>query len=152
MMKIILGLVALTLLSSAAMADDMVTATPNALKWGDAPPGLPTGAKMSVIAGDPTQTGPFVLRMKMPEGYAIPAHHHPTTENVTVISGVMHIGSGDKLDKKSGQMLKAGGFVLLPANMNHFAWSSSPSIIQIHGDGPFAITYVNPADDPRNKK
>jgi hypothetical protein len=25
------------------------------------------------------------------------------------------------------------------------------TVIQVHGLGPFTITYVNPADDPRNQ-
>ena len=59
---------------------------------------------------------------------------------------------GDKLDPKSGTTLKAGGFVSLPAQMHHYAWASGATIVQVHGEGPFAITYINPADDPRNRK
>lgn len=152
MMKFALGIAALSLLSTAAMADDMTTATPQSLKWGPAPDAFAKGGQLAVIAGDPGKSGPYVLRFKMPNGYKIAAHFHPTTENVTVISGTLHIGSGDKLDPKSGTALKAGGFLLMPANMHHYAWTSGPTVIQVHGEGPFAITYVDPADDPRTKK
>jgi hypothetical protein len=58
---------------------------------------------------------------------------------------------GDKLDQKKGILLTNGGFGEAPAKMNHYAWTTSPTLLQIHGQGPFAITYVNPADDPRSK-
>ena len=80
--------------------------------------------------------------------YQIPAHHHPTTENVTVLSGSFHAGMGDKLDAAKGQTFEPGGFASLPAGMNHYAWTTAETIVQVHGNGPFAIVYVNPADDP----
>src|SRR5205085_12370819 len=122
--------------------------TPDSLKWGPAPAVLPKGAQLAVLAGDPGGQGPFVVRLKLPAGYAVPAHHHPTPESVTVLSGTFNIGMGDKLDKKHGQALKPGGFFSVPANMNHYAWASGAAVIQIHGNGPFQIEYVNPADDP----
>ena len=84
----------------------------------------------------------------MPAGYKIAAHKHPTSEAVTVISGTFNIGMGDKLDEAKAEKLTAGSFIYLPENMNHFAFVSTESIIQINSEGPFAITYVNPADDP----
>ena len=92
-----------------------------------------------------------MLRLKMPAGYKIAAHNHPTSEYVTVLSGNFHIGMGDKLDEAKGIELTAGGFGVAPARMNHFAWTTSDTIVQVHGEGPFALTYVNPADDPSKK-
>jgi quercetin dioxygenase-like cupin family protein len=89
-----------------------------------------------------------VLRAKLPAGYHVPAHNHPTNERVTIISGTFNIGMGDKLDKKHAQTLKAGSFLSMPAKMNHYAWATTAVVIQIRGDGPFAIDYVNPEDDP----
>jgi ChrR-like protein with cupin domain len=123
----------------------------DALKWIDGPPGLPAGAKIAVIAGDPSKPGPYVLRARMPDGYKIPPHWHPTTENVTVLSGTLHMGKGEKFDAQAAEALSAGGFASMPRGMRHFAYTSSETIIQIHGIGPFEITYVNPADDPRKK-
>lgn len=135
--------------ASAALADDMKMPTNSGdLKWGPAPAALPKGAEITVLSGDPSKDGLYVVRLKVPDGYKIPAHNHPTTEYVTVISGNFHLGMGDKLDEKNGIELTAGGFGAAPAEMNHYAWASSPSVIQVHGQGPFAITYVNPADDP----
>lgn len=121
---------------------------PNVVKWGPVPPSLPKGAMIAVLSGDPSKDGPYVLRLKMPANYQIPAHHHPTTENVTVVSGSFHAGMGDKLDAAKGQTFEPGGFAALPGGMNHYAWATTETVVQVHGNGPFAIVYVNPADDP----
>jgi uncharacterized RmlC-like cupin family protein len=118
------------------------------LQWMSAPSALPKGAQMSVMSGDPTKAGSFTIRLKAPAGYKIPAHSHPTAERVTVISGDFHFGMGDKLDEAKADKLGSGGFVDLPAKMNHFAFMSTETVVQIDSDGPFAITYANPADDP----
>jgi quercetin dioxygenase-like cupin family protein len=106
------------------------------------------GAEAAVLSGDPGKAGPFTIRLKVPAGYKVPAHSHPTAEAVTVISGDFNLGMGDKLDESRAQKLSAGSFVDLPANMNHFAFATSDSVVQINSTGPFAINYVNPADDP----
>jgi quercetin dioxygenase-like cupin family protein len=122
--------------------------TPEKIQWGPAPPVLPKGAEMAVLAGDPSKRGAFTARLKMPAGYKIAAHQHPTAEAVTVISGAFHVGMGDKLDETLAEKLGPGGFVDLPANMNHFAFASVETVVQINSEGPFTIKYVNPSDDP----
>ncbi|WP_036258484.1 cupin domain-containing protein [Methylocapsa aurea] len=119
------------------------------LEWADAPAAFPKGAKAAVISGDPTKEGLFVIRLKLPADYKIPAHQHPTTEFVTVLDGVLYIGMGDKLDASKGQGLSVGDFAEVPATMSHYAWTTGPTTIQVHGQGPVALTYVNPMDDPR---
>lgn len=123
-------------------------AAPGDVKWGPAPPSLPKGVQFALLSGDPSKSGPFVIRLKMPANYQVPAHHHPTAEYVTVLSGSLHAGMGDKLDRTKAVAFEPGGFAALPANMNHYAWASRDTVVQVHGEGPFAITYVNPADDP----
>jgi anti-sigma factor ChrR (cupin superfamily) len=138
--------------TNAVIAEDMkMPMNATDVKWGPAPPVFPKGAEIAVLSGDPFKDGPYVVRLKMPGGYKIPAHNHPTTEYVTVISGTFNIGMGDKLDEKQGIKMTAGGWAEAAAKMNHYAWASSPSVVQVHGQGPFAITYVNPADDPSKK-
>lgn len=124
---------------------------PGGLQWASAPAAYPAGAQVAVLSGDPSKSGPYVLRLKMPASYQIAAHHHPTVENVTVLSGSFHAGMGDRLDLSKGQAFEPGGFASMPANMNHFAWTTSEAIVQVHGSGPFEIVYVNPADDPSKK-
>jgi hypothetical protein len=129
-----------------------VVLTPADLKWGEAPPMMPPGAKAAVLEGDPGKSGPFTVRLRMPDGYKIPAHWHPTTERVTVISGTFNAGMGDKLDETQGKALPPGSFASLGAKMRHFAWATGETEVQVSGTGPFAFNYVNPADDPRNAK
>jgi quercetin dioxygenase-like cupin family protein len=144
-----IGLVLLICLGSAAVAaDSPIVASSKDVKWGPAPPILPKGAMMAVMAGDPGAAGLVAVRLKIPAGYKIPAHWHPTDEQVTVLSGTLAIGMGDKLDEAKGVTLRAGGFGVAPAHMNHYAWTKTGGVIQINLMGPFALTYVNPADDP----
>ena len=139
--------------ANGTLADDMkMPMNGKDIKWGPVPPFFPKGAEFAVLSGDPSKDGLYVVRLKMPAGYKIPAHNHPTTENVTVVSGNFHIGMGDYLDEKKGIELTSGGYGEAPAKMNHYAWVTSTTIVQVHGQGPFAITYVNPADDPSTKK
>lgn len=122
------------------------------VKWGPAPNVLPPGAQIAVVSGDPSKEGLYVIRLKMPAGYKIAAHYHPMTEYITVLSGAFHLGMGDKLDTQKGAALRAGGFAENPAKMNHYGWTSEETVLQVHGQGPFTITYIDPADDPSKKK
>ncbi len=121
------------------------------LKWAPAPPGLPAGAQMAVVEGDPTKTGAFVIRAKFPDGYKVPPHWHPTDENLTVLAGSLSVGTGDKLDEAAGKPLGVHDFAHMPKQMHHYVIVKGDTEIQINGMGPFAITYVNPNDDPRKK-
>jgi ketosteroid isomerase-like protein len=124
---------------------------PSALKWTDPPPGLPAGARVALVAGDPTQPVPFVLRAEMPAGYTVGPHWHPTTETVTVLSGTIAMSMGETMDAKTMTNLPVGGVAVMPAELRHSFLTRTAATIQVHGIGPFAITYVNAADDPRNK-
>lgn len=122
---------------------------PTDIKWGDAPPSLPKGAKLVVLSGDPGKEGPFVMRLKAPAGYKIAPHWHTQNENLTIISGALYLGMGDKVDASQEHALKAGGFHFLPGKAHHYAYSKTPTVVQIHGQGPFDINYINPDDDPQ---
>lgn len=152
----VVGLVAAVVVvfgaSAPFMAQSPHVMTPIAeTKWGPAPPALPPGAQMTVLSGDPGKTAPFAVRLKFPANYAVPAHSHPGDENVTVTSGELFLGMGNKLDKTAGTALPTGGYALMPAGMNHFAFTKSETTIVLFGIGPIGFTYVNPADDPRKK-
>ena len=127
-------------------------ATPETLKWVRPAP-LP-GAQLAVVQGDPGKEGPFVYRLKMPAGYRIPPHVHKASENVTVLSGLFFIGSGEeKLDQARGQELPVGAFLSVPPNHPHYAWAGdAETVVQVHGVGPTDLRFVNPEDDPRTKK
>lgn len=142
-------------LLAQAPASRHVIQTPKEAQWGMAPPLLPDGAQIAVLAGDHTKAVPYTIRLKFPPHYAIPAHSHPTDENVVVTSGTLTFGMGDELKKgsASNKTLVPGGFALMPANMNHFAFAgATETTIVLYGNGPVEFKYVNPADDPRTPK
>lgn len=125
---------------------------PAAMQWTDAPPALPAGAKVAVLEGKPSDPGPFTMRIKLPANYKIPPHWHPGDEHVTVISGSFRMGLGEKFDEKALHDLPVGGFAVMAKGTRHFAATKGAVVVQVHGIGPWGITYVNPADDPRQGK
>ena len=132
-------------------APGAVVATPATIRFGPAPDILPAGAKLAVIEGDPTKPGSYTKRLWMPDGYTLPPHFHPADEHVTVLEGEFLVGMGEKLEPAKFTALPAGSYGMLPAGMRHFARAKGTTIIQLHGTGPWSLTYVNRADDPRHK-
>ena len=113
---------------------------------------LRPGAEIAVVSGDPAKEGsPFVIRMKYHGKARIPPHWHPVDEHLTVLNGTFRIGMGERGDEAATTALVAGSYALLPAKMPHYAWTGGDALIQVHGVGPFAINYVNAADDPAKK-
>ena len=132
---------------AAPAAKHVVLATGD-MKWGDAPPTLPAGAKLAVLDGNPGKPGPYTIRLQLPDGYKVMPHWHPKTENLTIISGEFHLATGDKFDDAKGDAMAAGSFGVMPPHMHHYAWAKGETVVQLHGTGPFEIIYVNAADDP----
>ncbi|MEW6348509.1 MAG: cupin domain-containing protein [Thermodesulfobacteriota bacterium] len=135
---------------SHPMTGGHVMAVPNDLKWTDVP-SLPPGAKIAVIQGPLNEAVPFTFRLKVPAGYKIPVHTHPAIEHVTVLSGTLHFAGGDKFDEKKAKPLPPGSVAIMPVGSPMYGWTTDEAIIQVHGVGPWGITYLNPADDPRKK-
>jgi hypothetical protein len=142
---------ALSLAWPAQAMDDDVFMNSGDIKWGDAPPVLPAGAKLAVLRGDPGKPGPYTLRLSMPANYRIAPHWHTQAENLTVISGTLYLGMGDKAAAKGAHALKAGGYHFLPGKAHHYAFSKGAAVVQVSGDGPFDINYINPKDNPANQ-
>jgi uncharacterized protein DUF4437 len=142
----------LTATAFAAEHDEGVVFNfPDKVKWQDGPPSLAKGSKIAVLEGDPNKEGPFVFRLKLPDGYLVAPHEHPKKERVTVVAGTLNLGMGEKFDAAKTTALPAGTYGTWEAGMKHFAWVKGETIIQLHGIGPWTIKYVNPADDPRNQ-
>jgi quercetin dioxygenase-like cupin family protein len=124
---------------------DHVLVRPEQVEWRP----LRQGAEIAVVAGDPDTAGaPFVIRMRYRGVVRVPPHWHPTDEHITVLSGTFMVGMGERFDESNATELPAGGYVVVPAKMVHYAWSKGDTVVQVHGLGPFAINYVNPADAP----
>lgn len=156
MRQSLVSAIAILMLAGSLLADDhdgeFALFQPDKIEWKDGPASLPKGAKIAVLEGDPTKEGPFVFRVKVPDGYRIPVHTHPKTERVTVISGTFNIGMGEKFDDKATKAMPAGTYGHWAKGMKHFVWIKGDTIVQFHGMGPWSIQYINPADDPRNQK
>ena len=140
--------------SSSAMKEHAghVVYTPDAIKWGAAPPSLPPGAHAMVLHGDPSKAGQmFAIRLHFPDGFKVPPHYHPVDEHVTVLKGTLLLGLGEKADSAAAKALTAGSFSYMPKEVRHFAQAKGDTEIQVSGMGPFEVIYVNPSDDPRKK-
>ena len=136
--------------STVATTGNWLVIVPDKIDW--QPAGLlPPGAQMAVLDGDPTKRGFFTMRLKMPDGYRIPAHWHSQPERVTVISGTLYLGMGDGV-KDTAIPLGPGAYSSMPPKMMHYGWMKGETILQLTSIGPWTVTYINPADDPRTNK
>ena len=124
---------------------------PQPFVWVKAPAAYPAGAEIVVIEGDTSKPGPFTLRLKFPDGYAIPPHSHPIDEHVTVIQGTFVVGMGTSGKRETAVEMPTGSFILIPNMTQHYVFAKGVTIVQAHGIGPSALNYVSPADDPRKQ-
>jgi hypothetical protein len=151
MRTILFGSAVIAVLASTSLAaQTTATATtkPDTLHWGPAPAVFPAGAQMAVVSGDPSKSGVFRVQLKMPDGYRIPPHFHPTDENVDVKHGTLMVGMGDVFDASKAKPMNVGEHGTIPARGHHFASARGDVLVEITSAGPFAMTYVNPADTP----
>jgi quercetin dioxygenase-like cupin family protein len=135
----------------SSVMEGRVTVQPGSEVWGPAPASLPAGAQMYVLEGDPTSSGPFTMRIRFPRNFIVPPHYHTAVEHITVISGRMHLGMGETINMSSATLLSPGSFSMMPPGMRHFAHTLEETVLQVNGNGPWRIVYVNSNDDPRNK-
>jgi len=124
---------------------------PSQIDWQPAPASLQPGAKVAVLDGDPAKEGFFTMRLLLPDGYKVQPHWHPNPERVTIVSGTLHLGHGDRFDPAQAKALPAGTYSSMQPKMTHFAWAEGETVLQLSTMGPWQIVYVNPADDPRQK-
>lgn len=123
---------------------------PAQLDWQDVP-SLPRGAKIAVIEGPMSDAVPFTVRLKFPANYRLPPHMHPAVERVTVLSGTFSMGMGTAFDAARLVPLQPGAMMIMQPGTPHFASTTGETVVQLHGMGPWGVTYVNPADDPRRQ-
>jgi hypothetical protein len=142
------SVLAAVLFAAPALAADELFINKGDIKWGATPPSFPKGAKLAVLFGDPGKPGPFTLRLLTPSGYKIPPHFHSQAEHLTIVSGTLYVGMGDTWDQSHAHALSAGGYHYLPAKAHHYAFTKVATVVQVNGEGPFDIVYLNPADNP----
>ena len=146
----------LAMVASAALSEDEATDHGffgvNEVKWGAGPPSL---ASARQVRRATRAIRPRKACSRCGYGcqtdFRSEPHTHPAFEHITVISGTFNLGMGEKFDTTKGKALEAGAFAYLAPKTNHFAWSKGETVVQLHGEGPWQINYLNPADDPRKK-
>lgn len=124
------------------------TAMQMAQEW-VAAPNLPAGAQMMVMSGNPAESGPFTVHLRVPNDYRFPPHTHSTAETVTTVSGILHVGMGETFDMSGAiNELRPGQSQAIAANEPHFGHAAGETVIEVRSTGPFEVNYVNPADAP----
>jgi quercetin dioxygenase-like cupin family protein len=122
------------------------------IKWQDAP-SIGPGAKTAVIDGDPKSSALFVMRLKVPPKTTIKLHTHPANENVTVLSGTLYFAASDKFDPKIAKAFGPGSYFAIAQGKPMFAYTKDKeAVVQLHGNGPWGITYLESKDGPAKKK
>ena len=123
---------------------------PEEVQWKSFP-AFPPAARLAILVGDPTQSGPYVIRVKIPAETKMMPHKHPEDRIYTVLSGVFYIGLGEVFDESKLNAYAPGSVVVLPGGQPHFHWAKSGEYVtQISAIGPLGLDYVDPVDDPRN--
>jgi quercetin dioxygenase-like cupin family protein len=148
MKKFAFALAAVTLLAFAASASadstmKPIIVTPDSVKWMPGTGQIPATVGVAVLEGDPSKPGPFTMRLNIPDGTKFPVHYHDDTERVTVISGTFMAGIGTTFDATKMMALPAGSYCVLPAGVRHFAMAKGPTVVQVSGNGPFAMKTDN---------
>jgi hypothetical protein len=127
--------------------------TPDTVQYGPAPSFVAPGAQLAVLEGNPmASSGDYTIRLKLPDGYRIAPHWHPKRENVTVISGTLKFGMGDRFDESSMTSFPTGSFAYLDPEMHHYVMASGDVVVQVHGMAPVQFNYISPEDDPSRKR
>lgn len=129
--------------------DGHVMVTPDELDWTDIA-SMAAPAKMAVIEGDLGRAEPFTFRLRLPDGYRILPHVHPAYERVTVLEGTLHFAHGEVFDADATTRLPEGGVAIMAPGEPMFGRAEGDVVIQLHGTGPWGITYIDPADDHRS--
>jgi quercetin dioxygenase-like cupin family protein len=112
---------------------------------------FPPSVRLAVVVGQPSQVGPYVIRVRVPRGVKLMPHRHPEDRVYTVMSGVFYIGLGDRFDAEKLEAYPPGSVIVLPGNTSHFHWAKAGEYVsQVTAIGPLGIEYVDPKDDPRN--
>jgi hypothetical protein len=152
-MRVLVALCASLLVGTSLVAQtpDSAGKAGKALAWGPAPAVFPAGVKMAVVSGNPAAAGPFTVQLAMPDGYKIMPHTHPTDERVTIRQGTLLVGMGDSFDAAKTNPMLTGASGNVPAKMSHFVQAKGATVVEVSTTGPFAMTYVNPSDDPSKK-
>ena len=136
---------------SAESEASFKTILPEEIDWKSFP-AFPPSVRLAVLVGQPSEPGPYLIRVKVPGGVKLMPHRHPEDRIYTVISGVFYIGLGDDFDAGKLEAYPPGAVIILPGNTSHFHWAVSGEYVsQVTAIGPLGLEYMNAKDDPRNE-
>ncbi|HTT40263.1 MAG TPA: cupin domain-containing protein [Burkholderiales bacterium] len=122
---------------------------PDTLEWQPFA-GFPSAVRLAILVGDPTQAGPYVIRVRVPAGERMMPHRYSDDRIYTVISGILYIGLGEHFDESKLTAHAPGSLLVLPSGQAHFHWARSGEFIaQVNGIGAVALDYLKRGDDPR---
>lgn len=148
-LAILLIVAPLALTATPYQGEGHMMVTPSDLEWGPVGSMAP-GAKISMVEGDLAKEKPFTIRLRLPAAYVIAPHIHPAYERVTVLSGTFHFAHGEEVDRDKARALPEGSVAIMSPGDPMFGYTEEEVVIQLHGNGPWGIEYLNPEDDPRN--
>lgn len=113
-------------------------------------PAYPPSVRLAILVGDPTKPGPYLIRVKVPEGTKMMPHRHPEDRIYTVLSGIFYVGLGEVFEESRLIAHASGTILVLPGGQAHFHWAKSGEYVaQISALGPLGFAYVDPGNDPR---
>jgi hypothetical protein len=96
-------------------------------------------------------SGKYVFRLRAPLGHKVPPHRHPEERVYSVLAGTFFLGFGHSFSGPDLEAYPQGSVILVRGGRYNFQSAKSEDyVVQIEGDGPTAVEYLNPADDPRN--
>jgi len=135
----------------AAYAEELgvMALTLSEMKWSPQGALALTGLEQVNLVGDPAKPGPYTIRLRFPAGYKVAPHTHPDSREITILSGTVYTGYGDKFDAEKLKALPTGSFYTEPANVSHFLEMREAVMVQVSGMGPSGRKFVNPADNPK---
>lgn len=147
-LAIMLGLIGATAHAQTTLPGGFVKMTPSEIVWKDGENGI----KNTVLFGDPSKPGLYIVRNIFPAGVMSTPHSHDQDRWVTVIKGVWYSGTDASWDPKSTIVIPEGSIMFHPANAVHFDGSlKEPVEVQIIGMGPVKTTYVYPSEGKYGK-
>lgn len=111
---------------------------PEEVTW-VAVPQMP-GVEAAALQSGPE--GPYVVRLKFPDGYAVRAHHHGAQLLLTVLEGSYKLGFGTSPDPESTVTYPAGSYAVVPAGVSHFAWTEGETVVQVASVRPIKLDWV----------
>ena len=111
------------------------------------------GVEVAAMYGVPSEAGLYTTRVRMQPGVRLLIHTHPDTRMVTVLSGSLYAGRGERYDTANETKVSSGGFFIVPAGSPHYVRAGEAgTVYQESGFGPTATKLVASATTSEAEK